>query len=257
MAANLPGIGQDYVTNVLRWVDMQNWLRPIATHHLCGDWDSYGYERGKNMFAYKSDNDGWKLLIWDIELGLGHSQSRPANDGIYRVPHDPIIAKWFTAVPAFQREYLCALLEGCNGPLAPGAADPILDARYTSFLQNNLPVISPDYIKSFMAARREYVLSQIPAAVFGIDGPSFFETTSPSLTFTGTAPIGVKDIELADGRNISSAWSSVTQWSGGVHIAPGTNVLVFNALDRNGLLLASATVTVVFTGELSLAGLED
>lgn len=246
--ANAPGNGADYASNVLALVDMRDWMRPIAAHHLCGDWDSYGYERGKNMFAYASESEKWRLLIWDIELGLGHSQSRPASDGIYRVLNDPIIAKWFTNVAAFQREYLCALLEGCNGPLAPGAADPILDARYASFIQNNLPVISPDYIKGFMAARREFVLTQIPSVPFAIDGPSFFETTNAVVTFTGTAPVNVKDIVLADGRSASPVWTSVTQWTGNVRIAPGTNVLVFRALDGNGAQVASATVTVVFTG---------
>ncbi|HEY0550788.1 MAG TPA: lamin tail domain-containing protein, partial [Verrucomicrobiae bacterium] len=246
-AVNTPGQGADYVSNTLAWLDMPNFLRPIAAHHICGDWDSYGYERGKNMFMYKPDSDGYRLLLWDIELGLGHSQSRAPTDGIYRAPHEPMVAKMFIN-PTFQREYLCALLEGCNGPLAPGAADGLLDARYASFVQNNLPVISPDYIKSFITARREYILTQMPNAPFSIDGTNYLETTNVFLTFTGQAPIGVKDIVLSDGRDVSPTWLTVTQWSGNVAIASGTNVLVFRARDANGAEVATATVTVVFTG---------
>ena len=247
VAVNTPGNGADYVSNTLAWIDMRNFMRPIATHHLCGDWDSFGYERGKNMFAYKGDNSKWKLLIWDIELGLGHSQSRLPTDGIYRAPHEPMVTKMFTNA-TFQREYLCALLEGCNGPFAPGVADVLLDARYASFVQNNLPVISPDYIKSFMAARRSYVLSQIPSVPFSVDGPSYFETTNAVVTFTGLAPVSVKDIVLADGRAVSPAWITVTQWTGNVAIAPGTNVLTFRALDAGGVEISNVTVTVVFNG---------
>jgi hypothetical protein len=249
VAMNTPGNGPDYYSNVLAWVDVRNWLRPIATHHLCGDWDSYGYERGKNMYAYISDDHPeWRLLIWDIELGLGHSQSRSPIDGIYRNLCDPTVGKMFTNAPPFQREYLCALLEGCNGPMAPGVADVLLDARYASFVQNNLPVITPDYIKSFMAARREYILAQIPSAPFTMDGPTFFETTNAVITFSGLAPVSVKDIVLSDGRNVALTWTTITNWMGNVRIAPGTNVLVFRALNANGIEVASVTVTSVFNG---------
>jgi hypothetical protein len=247
VAVNTPGQGADYVSNTLAWIDMPRFMRPIATHHLCGDWDSYGYERGKNMFAYKPDNGGWRLLMWDIELGLGHSQSRTPIDGIFRAPHEPMVTKMF-ANPTFQREYLCALLEGCNGPMAPGVADPLLDARYASFIQNNLPVISPDYIKGFMAARRAYVLAQIPNVGFSVDGPAFFETTNVVITFTGSAPVSVKDIVLGDGRDLSPTWTTVSNWTGNVTLSAGTNTLVIRALDASGTEITNVTIVVVFNG---------
>ena len=67
-------------------------------------------------------------------------------------------------VPQFQREYLGAFLEACNTSLLPGAADALLDERYAALLANGVGVASPQFIKDYIAARRAYLLTILPAA---------------------------------------------------------------------------------------------
>ncbi len=235
----------NYVSNVLRYVDMRNFLRPIVAHHITGDWDSYGYERGKNMYAFKPDNEPWRLLLWDIELGLGSRTSRPANHSIYTI-HDPIVSYWVTAVPAFQREYLCAYLEAINTTLMPGAANTLLDERYASFQANSVGVATPQYIKDYITSRRAYLLTQMPAsAPFTATGPG--TSTTNIITLAGTAPLNVKEITV-NGRAITENWLSVSNWSGTFRIASGTNNLIVRAFDGAGAEVASVSVTVVFDG---------
>src|SRR6185369_14269757 len=162
----------NYVNGVRAWMDVPNFFGPIVAHHLCGDWDSYGYERGKNMYAYKPASAGWRLLMWDIELGLGGAQSRAATDTIYNI-NDPSLRNLITNTPAFHRQYLAEFLEAMNTSFAPGAADALLDERYAAFLRNNVIMDSPQFIKTFMSQRRTYLLSQLPVADLGISGTNF------------------------------------------------------------------------------------
>jgi hypothetical protein len=37
-------------------------MRVLAMERIVGNWDSYGYSRGKNMFAYKPTEAPWMLL---------------------------------------------------------------------------------------------------------------------------------------------------------------------------------------------------
>ena len=160
----------DYEARVRAWMDVRNFLRPVITHRICSSWDSYAYDRGKNMYAYKPDDQPWRLLMWDIELALGAS-SNPPTDDLYHT-RDPALFNMIQSVPAFHREYLKGFQEALDTTLAPGAANALLDERYASFQQNNVPLASPQFIENFIAQRRTYLLSQIPSVTFGVDGPT-------------------------------------------------------------------------------------
>jgi len=238
----------DYVNRVRAWMDVPRCLRPIATHHICGDWDSYGYERGKNMYAYKPDGQPWRFLMWDIELALGY-KSRSANDSIY-VIHDPTLRFLITNWPAFHREYLGAFQEAVDTILVPGVADVLLDERYASFQQHNLPLQSPQTIKNFLAARRAYLQSILPSAVFAVSNPDYQVVTgSNTLVLSGTAPLNVQEI-LINEIPYPVEWTSITNWRVTVPLSGGTNVLSISARDRYGNIITNATgsVTANYTG---------
>ncbi|MBN2506876.1 MAG: lamin tail domain-containing protein [Verrucomicrobia bacterium] len=237
-----------YVDRVREWVDIPNVLRPIVTHHICGDWDSYGYERGKNMYAYKPDVGPWRFLMWDIELALG-ADSRAATDSIYNI-HDPVLRVLITNTPAFHREYLGAFLEAVHTTLAPGVADTLLDERYASLVQNQVGLNSPQSIKTYIAQRRAYLLTQLPTAAFAVNGPDFLEVATSNLcTFTGTAPLDARNL-VVNGIPYPVSWTGVTTWRLAVPLSPGTNILAFAALNRFGETLPDGTrvVTAVYSG---------
>jgi lamin tail-like protein/CotH protein len=242
-AMNTAGTGPLFVNNVRQRVDARRWLGPIAVHHLCGDWDSYGYQRGKNMFAYRSDNGLWGMLMWDIELCLGNSQSSVYTESIYMC-HDPVLQKMLNGAPAFQREYLGLMLDALNGPFAPGAANALLDARYSALLRNGLAVGSPDFIKTYIANRRAFVLPQIPVAQFLVLTPA--PSPSPNVVFGGSAPINVRTI-TADGKLLTLNWSSVAIWSSSLLLPNGTNLVEIIARDFAGNVVGSTNITMIVT----------
>ena len=239
----------DYVNRVRAWMDVPNFLRPIITHHICGDWDSYGYERGKNMYAYKPDNQGWRLQMWDIELGLGVSQSKPPTDSIYDIL-DPTLLQLITNAPAIHREYLRGFQEALDSFLLPGVPNALLDERYASFQQNNVPLLSPVTIENFLASRRNYLLTVLPSAAFAVSN-AVNQTVNGTntITLTGSGALNVENI-LINGISYPVTWTSVTNWSVIVPLSGGTNALSISAQDRYGNTITNATgsVTVNYTG---------
>ncbi len=238
----------NYEDIVRTWMDVPNFLRPIVTHHICGSWDSYAYSRGKNMFAYKPDNLGWRLLMWDIEISLGAGGDGPTTD-IY-VMFDTTLRNMILNVPAFHREYLRGFREALDTALAPGAVNQALDERYAAFQAAGIPLVSPDFIKSYINSRRNYLQSVIPNANFAISSPSYQVINGTNMvTITGTGPLSVENI-LVNGVSYKVTWTSVTNWSVTVPLNAGNNVLNILATDRHGTNIAGATgsVTVNYTG---------
>jgi hypothetical protein len=252
-AINQPG-AEPYTSATLRAIDMQNWMRVLALQHMIGNWDSYGYERGKNMYAYKPKNDRWKLLLWDLDLVLG-KDSREPTDGLFDNGAEPVVTRMYNH-PPFVREFWCAMHELANIWMNPAVYSPLVDARYAAFRANGVPVDSPDQgqssgssggMRGWTAARRAYILSQIPSANFTVTSTNYFESATNYITLTGTAPVIAKQI-LVNGGSYPIIWTSVTNWSVRVPVTPGTNTLVVSAVDRSGDTLGSSTVTVNYTG---------
>jgi hypothetical protein len=237
----------DYEARVRTWMDVRNFLRPVAVHHIAGSWDSYAYDRGKNMYAFKPDGQGWRLLMWDIELALGAGGSGP-TDSIYRT-QDPVLFNMITSVPAFHREYLQAFQEAVDTALAPGVADVLLDERYANLQRNGVPVQSPQFIKTFLSQRRDYLQGVLPAAGFGVDNPASSSVGSNSVVLTGTAPLRVYEIRI-NGIAYPLEWTGTTTWRVVVPLAAGANVLVITGVDRLGNPVAGASTsrTVTYTG---------
>jgi hypothetical protein len=79
---------------------MEEWMRVFAYHRILGNWDSYTFSVGQNMFAYKVAGERWVLMPWDIDfvLGLGNGASDPLTSG----GQDPVANKMYND-PTFRR----------------------------------------------------------------------------------------------------------------------------------------------------------
>ena len=77
-----------YAVKMDALIDVDEWMRIIAAEHFVGNWDSFGYSDGSNMYFYKPLDGKWRLCIWDMDLGLGPVLRRRLN----RYFRD---AKWF------------------------------------------------------------------------------------------------------------------------------------------------------------------
>ena len=229
-------------------VDMKNWMRVFALQHAIGNWDTYGYERGKNCYAYKPTQSPWKLVLWDLDLVLG-KESRGTSDGLFNTAgSEPVIARWYAHAP-FVRHFWCAMQELVSGPMLAVNYNPLVDARFAAFRANGVPVDTPTAMKNWINARRTFIQSQIPNGTFNVNGTNFLTSSNNYLTLTGTAAVTAKQI-LVNGAPYPITWTSPIAWSLRLPLGPGTNELMVTAVDEAGHELGSRTVTVHYTGAL-------
>lgn len=45
-------------------IDVDEWIRIIAAEHFVGNWDSFGYSDGSNMYFYRPLEGKWHLCIF-------------------------------------------------------------------------------------------------------------------------------------------------------------------------------------------------
>ena len=103
-----------------------------------------------------------------------------------------------------------------------------MKCRWTARTTGNRP--APRGMRGWIAARRSFILSQIPAANFNVTGTNFIQTTNNYITLNGTAPVTAAGI-LVNGAEYPITWTSVTGWTLRIPIVAGTNILQISAVD--------------------------
>jgi len=141
----------------------------LAIRHAVGDWDSYGYNRGKNnLFYYAPNEDKWYLLPWDIDFAFGSGDGSSTN--LFQVAgHFPEV-RTFLNHGTYEDVYWEALRDLVEGPwqTSYGTSDPptpfdeFLDASADALDAEGLGFGRRNSIKSFVRARRNYILNQLP-----------------------------------------------------------------------------------------------
>jgi hypothetical protein len=228
--------------------DIEQWMRIFAVQHAVGNWDSYGYERGKNAFTYKPANGRFQMWTWDIDftLGLGGHAATTSlfalgNDGDRRVQ-----GMWNT--PVFLRMYWRAFDDMINGVWNRSFLDPILNEKAAAFTQNGVVYQNSalDTVKNFITARRTYILTQLGTVATSFNVTST-NTTNNLLTLSGTAPVSVKEIHF-NGVLYPVIWTSATGWTARVVLENGMNEIVLTPepVGTN----PTRTVTAVFEGAI-------
>jgi hypothetical protein len=252
-----------YTAAVEAAVDIEQWMRTFAVEHIVGNWDSYGYGNGQNMYAYKPAGGRWKMIMWDLDVCLGNASDLP-NADLFKLtnPYVPFLNGDLAVVdrmykhPKFARAYWRAVLDAVNGPLLSANLNAMLDAKAAAFAASGIGAASPASIKTFLRARRDYCVGRLAtvAANFGVSTPAFVTTTNNPVLLSGTAPVAVRDL-LVNGVLVPVTWTSVTSWTASVAVRVGTNTLILQGLDRLGNALSTArwTNTVHYTGPAGLA----
>ena len=246
--------GANYVPQVENLVDVPNWMATFALQRIAGNWDSYGFNRGKNAYIYKGDGLRWQMIPWDIDFVLGSGGNGP-TDALWGA-NDPTMNTMFNT-PAFQRMLWQEYLEAVNGPMLPANYNPQIDKRYRALLANAISgVADPTPIKTYIDARRNHIISQMATAntsTFAItsNNGNNFSTNRSVISITGTAPFSIYGIEV-NGIVYPVSWTSSRDWSISLPLTAVNNVLSFTGVDRDGLPIAgvSDTITVTYTGVL-------
>ena len=247
---------EPYRSQVATVMDVEEWMRVMAGERVVGNWDSYGYSRGKNMYAYKPDTGAWQLFPWDIDFVFGTGGGDGPTAALFG-GNDPLI-NTLRAFPEFQRAYWRAFEDAVNGPL-----DATTFANHVDPIYNGLTAagVGPDAgttqaLKNYAAARRSYLLNQLNTvtASFTMNGPTSFATNRNLITITGTAPIGVATITV-NGVAVQPTWTSVTSWTLNLALQPGLNSLTIAGWNNKGQAVggASVSLSVTFTGVLEPA----
>lgn len=238
----------DYLSSV---IDVERWLSVIAAQHVVGNWDSYGYRRGKNMYAYKPIQGKWGLLLWDIDFDLGFGDG-PQQD-LFDISEPTL--KRMTDTPHFRRMYLRILQEAAEGPLLSENFATVLDAKYKGLLENGAAPAAVTSIKDYVQARRNYILNDaavLPKTNFVTIGTNMIVTNVNFVTLTGAAPVKVASIAV-NGVQYPVTWTSVGSrpvfWTVRAPLSEGTNNLVIDGLDRFGNVLPNSTrqITAVYS----------
>ena len=232
----------NYEANVEQAIDPEQWARTFAIRKIIGDWDSFGYNRGKNMYMYRPPIEGrWKLITWDMDflLGNGAGTSEPLFGGI-----DPAV-NTFLAYAKYRRMYMKAFRELVDGPFTNEFMDPILDETF-NLLRTNTSVADPSSIKSYIRQRREYVLSQLPSATLVIltNGGNDFSTSAASVVIEGDAPIEVERFRL-NGAALTPTIAGISKWSFTRSIPLGSTTFTVEGLDGANQVIGSDSITVL------------
>jgi hypothetical protein len=253
-AVNNPNDAQ-YQAETAALVDIDEWMGAIAIRHAAGDWDAYGYRRGKNMYAYKPENGKWNLMHWDIAFAFGLGDGPTAD--LFDTHHfdntiDAITTRMMNT-PSFRRSYLRMLYEIANGPMVASRVNPVIDARSAALLNNGIPVNSTETVKSWISDRRAFILGQLGTAsasfAVTLNNGASFTTNRNNLVLTGTAPVQVKTITI-NGVEYPVTWTGVTTWSVRYALVPGINQLKLQGFDMfgNPVTGAQASMTVTYSG---------
>jgi hypothetical protein len=169
VALNTPTTSPRYEEFIEARLDPNHFAKMLALRHAVGDWDSYGYTRGKNnTFYYALPEGKWYLLPWDIDFAFG------AGDGtgtsLFRVTGQFPEVTQFLNYPKYKQAYFDAFAELVNGPwqTSYGTDDP--PTAFDRYLDENAAVLIADgqgdgrrdQIKQFVRYRRDFILSQFP-----------------------------------------------------------------------------------------------
>lgn len=253
---------QAYTEAVRSQVNIEQWMRTFAVEHIVGNWDSYGYGNGQNMYAYRPPGDRWQLMMWDLDISTGSGLSDSPTTSLFALSNpffpvdgDAAVVGRMYRNPDFLRAYWRTLEEAAHGPMTSQRVARYVDPKYAALRRSFGGAIqSPSALKSWVQQRRTYILQQLGqlgSTSFRVLSPARPVTTTNSspFTITGQAAVGVQVLQV-NGVPVTPRWTGVTTWQLSLPLFDRENEIRIEGLDRHGNPVdrASATLSVTFTG---------
>jgi Lamin Tail Domain/CotH kinase protein len=250
---------EPYTSATLGSVDVEEWMRIFATEHIIVNFDAYGHQIGKNMYAFLPERGKWQLYMFDLDWLMLAAANANGSYAASAAPlfnaDDPTIIRMYNH-PPFARAYWRAVQDAVNGPLVASNCNPVMDAKYQSLVANNIKwcdgqaLTDPGTVKVWFSQRRAFLQSQLAAVnASGFAVNAAVSISNNMATITGTAPVNVKTIWF-NGAEYPVTWTSVTGWTVKVPLKSGTNSFNIVGVDVRGQPIAGYTgsVNVIYNG---------
>ncbi len=232
-------------------VDQDSWMRALAIQRIAGNWDTWGYTFGKNMYIYKPTQGPWSMTAWDIDFSFG-LVGDPANTGLEVSTQDPLATK-FRTQPAFRRAMWCAYRDAVDGPMVTATVNARIDAMVAGLAANGITANAGQVstVKTYITDRRNYIITQLnaayPGTTFALGGSSTISDADGIVTLTGTAPPGVKTFRI-NGVDYVPTWTSQTNWTLTLTLYSVNNALTVEGIGLLGNVVGTFPVTITVTG---------
>ena len=249
---------EPYTSATLGLVDMEEWMGIFATEHIIENFDAYGHEIGKNMYAYLPPSGKWQLYLFDLDWAMLaapiYSSIYTASAGPLFNADDPTITRMYGFAP-FVRAYWRAVQNAVNGPMQAANCNPVMDAKYRSLVANHIAwcdgqaLTDPSAVKTWFSQRQTFLQSQLAGVTPPFSVNVSVVASNGAGTITGTAPVGIKTVSV-NGVEWPVTWTTVNTWRALVPLQAGTNVFSVVGLDMRDQPIAGASnsVSVVYSG---------
>lgn len=225
----------EYYQQVNASVDVDEWLRFFALNSIFDNNETTISSGSGDDYALYHDvaSDKFVLFPYDLDtiLGQGDSAGSPTAS-LFRATALPVIQRFLLA-PEYVPRYYAQLLALLDGPFAAGPLDRAL--------RQALSGVVPDYfigaIENFVAARGQYIRSQIPLKLSILhDLPvtqGYAFTTNQTVSLHGVSDAVRTRQVLVNGQTAQwTAWQA--QWQiTNLALQPGINRILVQALDTN------------------------
>ena len=182
-------------------INVEQWMRMIATRVVVGDWDFIGNRSGQNAYLYRpGKSKRWELLSWDNEWGYER-----ANMSVWA---DSPILQRFQKSPKHQHLYFGFMREMMNKYFNVAYLEPRLQ-HYHQIVGGT----SPETLITFIQDRTAYLNQVIPQAKPKI---IHIQRNADQLLLQGTAPVETKSVQIAQAGasevEHEPQWTGATEW---------------------------------------------
>jgi hypothetical protein len=211
---------------------------------LSGAGDNFGAGDQHNGMYYARPDGRVMALPHDMDFAFDAGRTIFANPEAAKLTQDPVRRRIYlghlhdVASTVFNRNYM---------------------QRYTTQLAALLPGQNWNGHLSYINSRSNNILSQVNSraqpAEFAITSGTGGAVTTPAspAVLAGDGWVDVREIRLAGaGAALPVRWTGINTWEANVPVAAGTSQVTLEAVDFNGQVVGSATVTVTNTGSLEL-----
>lgn len=236
----------DYVGAVEKVVNVNQWLRHIATHSLLSNMETtLATGTGDDYSSYSGMVDRrFQLLPHDLDTTLGAGDNAPDyGRSIFRAANMPALDRLLKH-PDFVPLYFSNLLDLAATTFSPSQVGALLDQQLGAWV----PADTIEGLKLAAEIRRTNVLAQVPVALTATSTlpvtQGFPRTTNPTIEVSGRANAArTRAVKVNGQAAVYTAWQG--SWTiSQLTLRPGVNRVLIEAFDAAGVVCDSLDFNV-------------